>query len=133
MRHRLRIAWLLAALSLSLSCAESHGRPLAGGLEELDLSDDDMRLLCEWWKRQWGWPERTYTTCGDGEAINPFAPPESCVAGRYTRDELPDCHITVQAWYDCAAAMPDWCGPRPDACRRPVECVREGAPAWFAN
>lgn len=120
-----------AALAL-VSCAESHA-PIAGDREELDLSDEEYLELCEWWKGQWGWPERTYTVCGDGASINPFGDPANCLASRFSRDDLPECHISVQAWYDCAAAMPDWCGPRVEACRRPVECVPEGQPPFFSN
>lgn len=118
---------------LAGSCAESHEPPLSSGREELDLTDDEYLQLCRWWKSQWGWPERSYTRCGDGSAINPFGDPEYCLSARYTREELPDCHITVQAWYDCAAAMPDWCGVIPDECRRPPECVRRGDPPYFTN
>lgn len=130
MRHASLTALVLL---FAASCAESHQRPLPGEREELGLSDDEYLALCEWWKEQWGWPERSYTVCRDGAAINPFGDPANCLSARYGRDELPDCHITVDAWYRCADSMPDWCGPRLDVCRRPPECVREGEPPYFAN
>ncbi len=126
----------LCQLLLMAACGSSHDPEGDAGVpappvdldeQELDLSDDDYLALCQWWSSQWGWPTETRWYCLDGGASFTLQSPDDCLATRFERADYPDCDVRVRDWYDCMAAMPDWCGPKPMECRRPPGCGAD----WF--
>jgi hypothetical protein len=124
----IRAPGVIAALVMVLGCSQSHpnGAPFSPEVREIDLTAEQYRALCDWWKAERGWPEEEWILCLDGGAGTRLRGPEACVLGRHPPEEIPDCALTVGQWSACIEEQPDGCPPYSDACIRPRECIADG-------